>query len=260
MDSKNSAWINAMFLIVTLVINALGGMGAINGLSQGEVSNMFETLITPSPFTFSIWGLIYTLLIISIIVMIFKSDDSYYKNVIDRISVLFRISCVLNMAWIVAFSYVLLELSVLLILSLVVVLSLICKELLSVHESGQWLVPLTFGMYTGWLLIASVVNIAATLVKIEWNGFGIPDEIWAAIILIAAVFITILVNSSLKNAVIPLPVAWAYFGIYQNLKSPTGFNGEYELLQIIALVEMVVFIVIAGIQFYKNHFALLPEK
>ena len=64
MDTTKKAWINAGFLLVTLIVNALGGLGFINGLSQKEVSDMFDTIITPSPSTFSIWGLIYSLLII----------------------------------------------------------------------------------------------------------------------------------------------------------------------------------------------------
>ncbi len=60
---------------------------------------LFVTLITPSPSTFSIWSVIYSLLIISIIVMIVKKDDSYYKSAVNQIYTLFWISCILNIAW-----------------------------------------------------------------------------------------------------------------------------------------------------------------
>lgn len=80
METSKKAWINGLFLAVTLVINTLGALGFINGLSQKEISDMFVTLITPSPSTFSIWSVIYSLLIISIIVMIVKKDDLYYKS------------------------------------------------------------------------------------------------------------------------------------------------------------------------------------
>jgi len=42
---------------------------------------------------------------------------------------------------------------------------------------GQWLLPAAFGMYTGWLLIATVVNIASWLVSVNWQGFGIAAEV-----------------------------------------------------------------------------------
>ncbi len=75
MDRTKKAWINGLFLIVTLVINTLGAVGLINGLTQKQISDMYVTLITPSPATFSIWSVIYSLLLISMIVMIVKKDD-----------------------------------------------------------------------------------------------------------------------------------------------------------------------------------------
>ena len=167
---------------------------------------MYVTLITPSPATFSIWSVIYSLLLISVIVMIVKKDDLYYNSAIDQITVLFRISCIINIAWIIAFSYVQIELSVLFILGFVITLSLICQKLLKIKDGTRWLLPLSFGIYTGWLFIATVVNIAAALVKLNWNGFGIADDIWAIIILIIAILLVVVVLLKNRNAAFPLSV------------------------------------------------------
>lgn len=80
MNTTGKAWINGFFLLVTLVINIFGASGLINGLTQKQISDMYVTLITPSPATFSIWGVIYSLLLISTIVMIVKQDDPYYRS------------------------------------------------------------------------------------------------------------------------------------------------------------------------------------
>jgi len=258
MDRTRKAWVNGLFFVVTLVINTLGAIGLINGLSQKQISDMYVTLITPSSATFSIWSVIYTLLLISVIVMIVRKNDTYYENAIDQISRLFRISCVLNIAWIVSFSFLLVELSVLFILGFIITLALICERLLKIQEKKRWLLPLTFGLYTGWLVIATVVNAAAALVKLKWNGFGLANDVWGIIILVIAVFLVIFILSKNRNAAFPLPVAWAYFGIYQFLKSPEGFKGEFGLLQTVALVGLSVLIVVAAIQFYRNRYSLLP--
>lgn len=260
MYKTKKAWINGLFFITTLAINALGAMGLVNGLSQKQISDMYLTLITPSPSTFSIWNVIYSLLLISVIAMIIKKDDAYYQNAIDQISALFRISCILNMAWIVTFSFVQIELSVLFIFGFVITLSLVCRRLLKIQEGKRWLLPLTFGFYTGWLFIATVVNIAAALVKMKWSGFGIAADVWAMIILVIAVLLIILVILRIHNAAFPLPVAWAYFGIYQFLAAPEGFKGEFGLLQTVALAGMAVLIGVAAIQLYRNHFSLLPKS
>lgn len=258
MDRTRKAWFNAILLAVTLVINTLGAIGLINGLSQKQISDMYLTLITPSPSTFSIWSVIYSSVILSIIAMIVKQKDSYYQKAVDEISVLFWVSCILNIGWIVTFSYVLVELSVLFILGFVITLSLILMKLLKISEGKRWLLPLSFGLYSGWLFIATVVNISAALVKSGWNRFGIADQTWATIILIVAVLLVIGVLLKNRNAVFPLPIAWAFFGIFQFLRSPTGFKGEYGLLQVVSLAGMVVLIGAAAIQFYRNHISLLP--
>lgn len=260
MESTKKAWINGLFFIITLAVNTLGAIGLINGLSQKEISDKYVTLITPSSSTFSIWSIIYTLLLISVIVMILKKDDPYYQKAVDQITGLFRISCILNIVWIVTFSFVLIELSVLFIFAFVITLTLICQKLIKIHDKKRWLLPLTFGLYSGWLFIATVVNIAAALVKLKWDGFGISNELWGIIILIVAVLLISLVLLKIRNAVFPLPVAWAYLGIYQFLNAPSGFNDQFGVLQIVALAGMAVLIGVAAIQLYRNHFSLLPKS
>ncbi|MDD4083751.1 MAG: tryptophan-rich sensory protein [Sphaerochaetaceae bacterium] len=260
MDRTKKAWISGLFLLVTLCINTLGALGMINGLSQKAISDMYITLITPSGATFSIWSVIYLLLIASIIMMIVKKEDPYYQTAIDKITRLFWLSCILNVAWIVSFSYVLIEISVIWIVAFVVVLSLICKELLAMHEEKRWLLPVSFGMYTGWLFIATVVNISAALVKLGWNGFGIPIEILSIITLIVAILLALFVLIKNQNPIFPLPIAWAFFGIFQNLKSAEGFMGKYSSLETVAIIGMFIFILMALFQFYRNHFTLLPVK
>ena len=260
MGRTRKAWINGLFIVITLAVNTLGAIGLINGLSQKQISDMYVTLITPSPATFSIWSVIYSLLLISMIVIIVRQADPYYQRAVDVINLLFRVSCIFNIAWIVAFSYVQIELSVLFILGLVLTLSLICQKLLRIQDGKRWLLPLSFGIYTGWLFIATVVNIAAALVKSKWNRFGIADDIWAITILIIAVLLVIVVLSRIRNAAFPLPVAWAYFGIYQYLSAPEGFKGGFGLLQSIALAGMAVLIGVGAIQLYRNRYSLLPKS
>lgn len=258
MERNKKAWLNAGLLVLTLIVNGLGATGFINGLSQQEISDRFITLITPSPKTFRIWSLIYLLLFISIVLLIIKKNDTYYKKALDEITPLFQLSCLLNIIWIVAFSYLQLILSSIFIFAYVVILSIICTRLIKIHQKKKFILPLTFGLYTGWLFIATVVNISATLVKLNWNGFGLGHEIWAMITLIIAIALVVLVNQSLKNAVFPIPIAWAYLGIYEFLGAKEGFNGAFPLLSTVALVGMAILIGVAAIRFYLNKFKVIP--
>ena len=260
MNTTKKAWLNIGFFIITLVLNTLGAIGLINGLTQKQISDMYVTLITPSPATFSIWSVIYSALLISLIVMVIKKDNNYYEKAINKISTLFIVSSLLNIAWIISFSFVLVEISTFFIIGFLLTLVIICTKLLEIQDKNRWLLPLSFGLYSGWLFIATVVNISASLVKLQWSGFGLSQEIWGSIILIIAIALLFIVVLRIRNAIFPLPVAWAYFGIYSFLRSPVGFKGEYGTLQTIALIGVFVLVTISAFQFYRNRFMILPES
>ena len=257
MDTKKKIGLNAIFFILTLVVNTLGGLGIINDMSQSDVSDKYFTLITPAGFTFSIWSVIYGLIAASLVVLYLRRETSYYQRALDKITPLFILTSVLNMAWIVLFSYELVELSTLFIFAYTIVLALICKQLLAINDRKHFLLPLTFGLNTGWLMIATVVNVASSLVKLEWNGFGLSDDLWGMIILLVAILIVIFVTTQTQNAAIPLPIAWAYFGTHQSLA--TEHPGDYGILQLIAIIGLVVLIGVAAIQLYKNEYFILPK-
>lgn len=252
MGTKEKSWMNIGLLVLTLGINFLGGAGFINNASQAEVSREYQTLITPAGFAFSIWSLIYGLLMISLIVMLVKRDETYYRKAIDVVSPIFWISCVFNMVWIVSFSYYQIGLSNLFIFGYLISLTLIVQKLLSIQDGKRWLLPLTFGLNAGWLFIASVVNVSAYLVQIDWDGFGVSDETWAIIMLAVSVVLALVVLLRLKNAAFPLPIAWAYFAIFQELISVGG----YSAVAITAIVGMVVLLLLAVFMYVRNNKAV----
>lgn len=260
MKERKKAIINIILLALTLMVNAFGAFGFINGHSQKEVSDKYLTLITPSPKTFSIWSVIYSLLILSCIVMIIKSDDYYYKEIINKITFLFRLSSIFNILWIVSFSYLQLEMSILFIFIILVALSLILNKILTIKSKKHFLIPVTFGLYTGWIFIATVVNVATTLVKLNWDGFGISDNLWANTILIIAVILVALVNIKNRNAIFPLPIAWAFYGINSFLKSSEGFSGMYPIVEKVSIGGMIVLLVISMYRFYKNNYQIIPSN
>lgn len=255
MKTKTKAWVNLVLFLLTLVVNFLGGTGRINNSSQGEVSDTYQTLITPAGFTFSIWSVIYLLLFISMIVMLVKHEDTYYKKTIDRITPYLWLSYACNMIWIVLFSYIQIGLSTIFIFGYLFSLTFIVKKLKDLNQKGEWLLPLTFGLNTGWLFIASVVNVAAFLVQMDWQGFGISDTTWAAIMMVGAVLLVVLVGLNLQNAAFPLPIAWAFFGIFSELQS----IGAGSLLSSIAIASMIFLLVVAVFMFIRNDKSIYPK-
>ncbi|MHC1786508.1 MAG: tryptophan-rich sensory protein [Christensenellales bacterium] len=261
MKTKTRAWIHLIALFITLGVNALGATGQINGLSQKVVSDRYNTLVTPGPASFSIWGVIYTLLLISLIYMIVKHQDAGVGRIVDAISLPFLLSCAANILWIVTFSYEWIGVSTLLIFAFVVCLALLNLRLKAVKGPGRSLFALTFGVYNGWLTIASVVNLSAFLVQQGWNGFGLSAAAWALIILIAALAIAAGIQYRLRSAAFTLPLAWAYFGIWQRqtAQGEFSFAGQYPAVITVSLVGCAVLLILAVVMFWRNGFSLLPK-
>lgn len=255
MTTKMKSWLNLGLLLVTLLVNFLGASGLINGMSQADVSAKYPTLITPAGFTFSIWGVIYSLLIIGTLWMMKNVTQRQTKQLIENISPLIWITLASNMVWIVLFSFELIGLSTVFILIYLLGLIAILMKLKSWNGDGKWFYSLAFGLNTGWLLIASLVNIAAYLVKIDWSGFGIGENIWAGISIVIAIVMTWLIGNITQNVALGLPVAWAFFGIWQALNQ----NGNYGVLEILSIVGIFILIYVVIRQFIKNGNGIVPK-
>lgn len=259
MKRNVKAWANLLLFLLTLGVNTLGAVGVINGMSQKEVSDAYPTLITPSPSTFSIWGVIYVLLLVSLIYMLVKHQDERVGQLIDTITVPFWVASVSNILWIVTFSYEWLGISTVLIAALVVSLAVLNGRLGTPQRIGEKVNALAFGLYNGWLIIATVVNISAFLVQAKWDGFGLTQDTWAIIILLAALVITTLIQLRLRNAALTLPVAWACFGIWQVHQAGGAFAGQYPGVGTVAIILTVVHVLIAVAVFVLNGLCLLPK-
>lgn len=252
--------LNVIFFILTLIINYLGSSGFFNGKSQAEVSAKYSTLITPAGFSFSIWGIIYSLLLITLIYFFAKRKDPIVAKLIQLISPLFIVSCLLNMGWIISFSYELMWLSTLLILGMTLSLLLIIERIYKHRaEFPTGLAGFSFTLYGAWVFIASILNISILLVQLNWGGFGISDSIWTIITLFLAIGFVLFYLSLYKNAVFPISLAWAFFGIYSSYN-----NGEINpnmgaIIQGVLLLGIVVFVLSAIMTFIKNGNSIFPK-
>jgi len=199
-------YINIILVAGMLVMNYLANALPLNNKTTGELSDSFPNLFVPAGLTFSIWGVIYLLLIIYCVVQFTGSD----KEVISNISWLFGISCILNALWIVFWHYGKLPLSLLVMTGLLVALIYIN---ISIRELPFGIIKASFGIYLGWICIASIANVTALLVGANWNGFNISQEIWAIIMILTGMLIVALTIYNLKNPFIGLSVIWAFIGI-----------------------------------------------
>jgi hypothetical protein len=198
--------INILLFAGMVVMNYLANALPLNGKTTGQLSDTFPNLFVPAGITFSIWGIIYLLLAAFCIVQ-FNGNN---QVAVTRIGWLFALSCLFNALWIICWHYGKISLSVLVMLGLLVTLITI-----NVHIKGlpSVILKASFGIYLGWICIATIANVTALLVHYDWNGFGISAELWTIIMIAVGAFITVLAISSFRNPFIGISVVWAFTGI-----------------------------------------------
>lgn len=259
--AKLFALLNLVFYFLTLGVNYLGSSGFFNGQSQGDISDQYLTLISPAPFTFSIWGVIYSLVLITLVYLFIKRKQRNVSELILLISPWFIVLSLCNMGWIVAFSYERLGISTILIIGMLFSLLLIIGKIYTHRfEFPSTLAGLSFTFYCAWVTIATVVNTALLLVQLEWNGFGISYSVWTLIILAVAIAFVLIYISRYKNAAYPLPLAWAFFGIFATYRSGRVEPELSTIIQGFLIAGIVIFLIAAVWRFIKNGNALFQRR
>jgi hypothetical protein len=213
---------NSLFLLLTIFVNFLANYLPINGLSSGEVSALYNNPFTPAGFTFSIWGVIYLLLIVFIIYRFFGSGKI---NNDFSTGPYFIIASIANMSWLFLWHNQLIPLSMLVILILPLSLFQIFKRLQQYQNYSirEYLaLKLPFSIYTAWVTVASIANFMALLVYFNQNWPANFLNIAAIIGVLLALTITVKILDNYHSVSFALVVIWAYIGIigaqlsYQN--------------------------------------------
>lgn len=251
MDNKKRSVLSLILFIVVVSINYLTAMGSISGIStQKEVSKAYNTTITPAGFAFSIWGVIYVLLFLTILYMIRISfGNKREAKIVEEISAPLYGLFVFNILWNIVFGMAYIELSVILILGYWITLIYICLDIKNSKVKLNPLFLISFGIHAGWITIASIVNFYAYLVKINWKGFQSEKDFWTLVGIIAIVIIVFILQIIIKNGFLPLATAWAIFGIYS--RTDVSYN-KFKFIPVILLLGIILLIISSITTFYKN--------
>ena len=212
-----------------IAVNALANILPINGYNTGQISAFYPNAFVPAGFTFSIWGVIYLLLLsYSIGYTYYTLKQEQYPKAfafIERNNIYFLLTCVFNMSWIVAWHYLQIELSlVIMLLFLITLIQLFLKSSTIVHElttTQKFILQTPFIVYLGWISVATIANSTALLVAYQWNGFGMPPVYWSAAMILIAILLAVLMLKKFKAIPFALVVAWALWGIY-NAQGPAA--------------------------------------
>lgn len=240
-------WTNVLAFALTVLVNGLaGGTTILGGKLTAEISDANPTLITPAGYVFSIWGVIYVLLGIFVVFQALPSQKT--KGYQERIGWLFVLSSLINIAWLFLWQFEYLSLSVVLMFLLLATLIAIYLRLnigkSAVPLSEKLAVHVPFSVYLGWITIASIANVAVTLVSVGWDGFGISQETWAILIIIIALLITLLVIATRKDVAYGIVIIWALAGIAVKQSESSNIVMTAETSAIITAIALTASILL----------------
>ena len=232
-------YINLILFAGMVVMNYLANALPLNGKTTGQLSDAYPNLFTPAGVTFSIWGVIYILLLIFCVIQFTTS----YQAVISRIGWLIGLTCVFNALWILAWHYERLPLSLILMLGLLV--SLIWINVF-IRDLPDAFIKAGFGIYLGWICIATIANVTALLVNVGWDGSAISGQTWTIIMILAGAVIVSVTIWRLENPFIGMAVVWAFAGIMIKRQA------DNRAIFITAAVMMVAVAVVLMLSFFRR--------
>ena len=206
--------INTIALALTVAVNYLSNTGYLNGETMSTVSSRYENLFTPAGYAFSIWGLIYFGLA-AFLVYLYRRTSMARHEV--ELTWWFVLSCLANMSWVIAWLYLQITLTVILMVFLLVCLLRIVKivdaEVGKASLRKRLMLWMPFSIYSGWVTVALIANMAAWLTKLEWNRWGLAETAWAYIMISIAVLINLFMMWSRRMTGFNITGAWALSAI-----------------------------------------------
>lgn len=232
--------------VLMIGVNVLATIGWINGVTTASISDSYPNLFTPAGMTFSIWGIIYLGLLLFTVYQFMPNHQKHtekQQRILQKVRVTYIISCVVNSIWIFVWQYNLIPAAMIFMVCLLACLIrislLLYGEDLSITQAFFLRVP--FGLYFGWITVAAIANATVLLVSLGWNGGGISPVIWTVAILIIGAVIGLATLIRFGNVGYGLVLIWAYFGIFTQHTSASGFGGKYTVIITTVIVCMVLF-------------------
>jgi benzodiazapine receptor len=231
--------VSVVAFVAMIIVNALANLLPINGLDTGEVSDLYPSLFTPAGITFSIWSVIYLSLLSFLVVSWMRKSDPFINELLPW----FTVSCVLNASWILAWHYIQPAMSVVIMITLLIVL---VKIFVRLHRESftrltdRIFLQLPFTLYLAWICVATIANISALLVAIEWNGAFLNEEGWTVVMMIVAALLAVKITLEYREPFFAIVVMWALLGIHWRWREREHITIFYASLMLITALVVVV--------------------
>ncbi|MGM0582754.1 MAG: tryptophan-rich sensory protein [Bacteroidota bacterium] len=179
--------INLLSVIAIVYWNYYVNTGAINGNKMGQLSNEINSHFTPAGYAFSIWGIIYLGLFINAIWYLIQAFKNKYQETLAQQGIWLTVANIASGFWLWFWLNEQFLISVFCMLAILIALMIAIVRL----KMEKWDAPKEIigfvwwpiCLYSGWITVATVTNIAAFL-KTENFSLFFSEEIWTIIMIL----------------------------------------------------------------------------
>lgn len=215
------ALLNLAGLAGVLWVNSLAALGRINHISPAALADRYPNFFVPAGSTFSIWGLIYVLLLLFVLFQAGSLLPTRHQAgriiLVKKMKGLFLLSCLLNTGWVLAWLYGHLILSLALIILLLATLIRIYNRFQILHYRSGWqnllLVQIPFSVYLGWITVATMADATVVLTARHWSGWGISPQDWTILLILIGALVSVRLVLRRQDIPFALVFLWADYGI-----------------------------------------------
>ena len=153
------SWINMLAYLANVSIT-YGSLTGAFGATNEELSEKYQTLVTPAGYAFAIWGPIFIWEGIFAVAQMFPSFST--SPVVDTVTPWWICACCFQVAWTLFFAQEVIPGSLICMLGILVsLLTLILRTdyLPEISIKEYFLLRAPFSLHCGWIIAASAVNI-----------------------------------------------------------------------------------------------------
>ncbi|MGD1933068.1 MAG: hypothetical protein ACFB0Z_00955 [Candidatus Phaeomarinobacter sp.] len=187
-DTRRQA-LNVITAIAQAAAPAMPALGI--GISVGARAGVASPLEVPAGYAFSIWGVIFLLGLIYAVQQALPSarSSSLYREIGTGAWTLFGLST----AWmfVAQLNGPNAVLAVIIVIMLVVALRILATAWDNRGDAARTVVMPLFGLYAGWLTLATALNISGVLRDFGLAPFDLPDWQYASVVLLAGTLVAV---------------------------------------------------------------------
>lgn len=240
-----------LMYVFMIVMNAMANALPLNGIATGAVSFKYPNLFQPSGIIFSIWGVIYILLLVFLIIQFIsiknlQNEDA--KQLFITINLLFALTSILNGLWLLAWHYDKMVISTIIMLFLLMTLIFVVKKI----SSMPFLSRAAFSVYLGWITIATIANITITFVKIGVPSYRPIAVLMTVVVLLIGLAISLVWIIKEKDYIFGFVIIWAFLGIFLRHIRQENLPRLYPMIISVVAICLVCLLVINSIVLSKS--------